>query len=105
MEINRAVAQAIVDAGEGWTGCMSAHTQTKMAAPAASRSRPLTKAAAELGIDLAASYMIGDALSDMAAGQRAGVKQAVLVLTGRGRAQRKKAAEVGSRAIPGEAAH
>ena len=46
----------------------------------------LLKAAEELGLDLAHSYIIGDAESDMQAGRAAGC-QRYLVLTGRGRQQ------------------
>jgi D-glycero-D-manno-heptose 1,7-bisphosphate phosphatase len=46
----------------------------------------LTRAAAELGIDLRASVMVGDRLSDVAAGQFAGTA-GVLVLTGYGRGE------------------
>ncbi|HEY7436363.1 MAG TPA: HAD family hydrolase [Methylomirabilota bacterium] len=46
----------------------------------------LTRAAAELGIDLRASVMVGDRLSDVAAGQLAGTA-GVLVLTGYGRGE------------------
>lgn len=38
----------------------------------------------ELGLDLAASYMIGDKLIDLECGWNAGVKQSVLVRTGYG---------------------
>jgi D-glycero-D-manno-heptose 1,7-bisphosphate phosphatase len=47
----------------------------------------LLQAAQALSIDLSRSYMIGDALTDIEAGQRAGVKAAILVKTGRGQAQ------------------
>lgn len=47
----------------------------------------LLQAAQSLDIDLQSSVMIGDALSDLEAGQNAGVRQTILVLTGRGRAQ------------------
>jgi D-glycero-D-manno-heptose 1,7-bisphosphate phosphatase len=47
----------------------------------------LLKAAEELGLDLAGSAMIGDALSDLAAGQEAGAGWMALVRTGRGREQ------------------
>ena len=47
----------------------------------------LLRAAEKLSIDLRKSYFIGDALSDLLAGQAAGVKQTILVLTGRGKAQ------------------
>jgi len=46
----------------------------------------LLKAAEEWDIDLGKSYMIGDALSDIEAGKRAGCFS-ILVLTGRGREQ------------------
>jgi histidinol-phosphate phosphatase family protein len=46
----------------------------------------LLKAAEELGLNLAHSYLIGDAESDMKAGRTAGC-QRYLVLTGRGRRQ------------------
>lgn len=47
----------------------------------------LLRAAADLGIDLGRSIMVGDALSDLQAGQAAGVARCLLVLTGRGRQQ------------------
>lgn len=49
----------------------------------------LLQAAQEHQIDLSQSYMIGDALTDLQAGQAAGVKQTILLLTGRGIAQAK----------------
>jgi D-glycero-D-manno-heptose 1,7-bisphosphate phosphatase len=47
----------------------------------------LLQAAQEHHLDLSQSTMIGDALTDIQAGQAAGVKQAILLLTGRGAAQ------------------
>lgn len=47
----------------------------------------LLQAAAALKIDLSGSVMVGDALSDVQAGQNAGVQRTVLVLTGRGAVQ------------------
>ncbi len=44
----------------------------------------LLQAARELSLDLQASWMIGDAWSDLLAGQAAGVRGVVLVRTGRG---------------------
>jgi len=49
----------------------------------------LFNAAAKMNIDISQSYMIGDALSDLEAGQAAGVLQALLVRTGRGAIQEK----------------
>ena len=45
------------------------------------------QAAAALALDLETSILIGDALSDLAAGQAAGIPQTALVRTGRGAAQ------------------
>lgn len=50
----------------------------------------LLQAAQEHNLDLSQSYMIGDALTDIQAGQAAGVKQAILLLTGRGADQAKR---------------
>ncbi len=47
----------------------------------------LLQAAAALGIDLSTSIMVGDAVSDLAAGQSAGIRRNFLVRTGRGAAQ------------------
>lgn len=47
----------------------------------------LQMAAQALKIDLARSVMIGDALTDIEAGRRAGVAQSILLRTGRGDAQ------------------
>ena len=47
----------------------------------------IQQAASSLKIDLNRSILIGDALSDISAGQNAGVGQNVLVRTGRGAAQ------------------
>ena len=47
----------------------------------------LFQAAKELSLDLPRSWMIGDAWSDVLAGQTAGVRQAILLKTGRGREQ------------------
>jgi D-glycero-D-manno-heptose 1,7-bisphosphate phosphatase len=47
----------------------------------------LLRAAGELAIDLEQSIMIGDALSDLQAGQAAGLRRLILVRSGRGRDQ------------------
>ncbi|MEZ4516155.1 MAG: HAD family hydrolase [Chloroflexota bacterium] len=49
----------------------------------------LLQAAGDLNIDLSRSVMVGDALSDIMAGQAAGVPHTILVRTGRGRQQAK----------------
>jgi D-glycero-D-manno-heptose 1,7-bisphosphate phosphatase len=47
----------------------------------------LLQAARELSLDLQRSWMIGDAWSDLQAGQRAGIRHTVLLRTGRGAEQ------------------
>ena len=47
----------------------------------------LLRAARELSLDLKRSWMIGDAWSDIQAGQAAGVRKAIIVKTGRGAEQ------------------
>jgi D-glycero-D-manno-heptose 1,7-bisphosphate phosphatase len=47
----------------------------------------LLQAANELSLDLQRSWMIGDAWSDVQAGQAASVRQSILLRTGRGREQ------------------
>ncbi len=47
----------------------------------------LLRAAEELDLNLGSSVMIGDALTDIQAGQAAGVGRSILVRTGRGRKQ------------------
>lgn len=48
----------------------------------------ILEAARELELDLARSWVVGDAWRDLEAGRRAGVSGRVLVLTGKGRATR-----------------
>jgi D-glycero-D-manno-heptose 1,7-bisphosphate phosphatase len=47
----------------------------------------ILQAAEQLSLDLARSIMIGDAQTDLVAGEQAGVGKLALVLTGRGKAQ------------------
>ena len=55
----------------------------------------LLRAAQDLSLDLTRSVMIGDALTDLAAGQAAHVSHTILVETGRGKEQALTAAMVG----------
>ena len=85
--INAYVHQAIVAAGgriDGWYVC----PHLPEAGCACRKPKPgmLLSAAADLHIDLPASVMIGDAVSDVQAGHAAGT-QAILVRTGRGTGQ------------------
>jgi len=50
----------------------------------------LQRAAADLGLDLGRSYMVGDSLSDVLAGQNAGCRESLLVLTGYGEATNQR---------------
>jgi D-glycero-D-manno-heptose 1,7-bisphosphate phosphatase len=59
----------------------------------------LRQAAAELAIDLPASVMIGDAVSDVLAGQAAGTR-AILVRTGRGHGQSSEMSAAGLADVP-----
>lgn len=52
----------------------------------------LLQAAEQWQLDLSQAVMVGDALSDVQAGQAAGVRMAALVLSGRGKEQVKNAA-------------
>jgi D-glycero-D-manno-heptose 1,7-bisphosphate phosphatase len=49
----------------------------------------ILQACTQLSLDLSRSVMIGDALSDIGAGQNAGIPLNILLSTGRGEAQRK----------------
>lgn len=51
----------------------------------------IRQAAEELGLDVRRSALIGDALSDLEAGQRAGVGWTALVRTGRGAVEERRA--------------
>jgi D-glycero-D-manno-heptose 1,7-bisphosphate phosphatase len=55
----------------------------------------LLELAERFGLELSDVVVIGDALSDIEAGQRAGC-ETILVLTGRGREQLKRAASAGA---------
>jgi D-glycero-D-manno-heptose 1,7-bisphosphate phosphatase len=51
----------------------------------------LLEAARRLGLDLAASWIVGDSLHDLEAGRRAGLAGGLLVLTGKGRQELARA--------------
>ena len=63
------------------------HTPDDACACRKPRPGLLLQAAREMSLDLAASLLIGDALTDLQAGLNAGVGQVALVRTGRGQAQ------------------
>lgn len=55
----------------------------------------LLQSAADFDVDLSQSFMIGDRLSDIHAGDAAGVKASVMVLTGHGHKELAKAQQEG----------
>lgn len=90
-EVDRQLAQAGA-ALDGWYFCPVAppaeRTNTERAIVDHPDRKPgpgmLLRAARELDLDLASSWMVGDMLSDLHAGRNAGVRGAVLVRTGHG---------------------
>jgi D-glycero-D-manno-heptose 1,7-bisphosphate phosphatase len=93
--INAYVHQQIVAAGgriDGWYVC----PHLPEAGCACRKPKPgmLLSAAADLGIDLPASVMIGDALSDVLAGHAAGT-HSIMVRTGLGSGQTGELARAG----------
>lgn len=69
----------------------SGHCECRKPAPGM-----LLLAAGELDIDIAASFMIGDKVSDVRAGENAGCRRSVMIETGHGKAelQRKKPQDI-----------
>jgi D-glycero-D-manno-heptose 1,7-bisphosphate phosphatase len=86
--INQKIRDAIVQAGGRVDGIyVCPHTDADQCACRKPKPGLLLQAARELSLDLARSWMVGDALTDLQAGQAAGV-QTVLVLSGRGSEQK-----------------
>jgi D-glycero-D-manno-heptose 1,7-bisphosphate phosphatase len=82
--INRRIRAAIEQAGGRVDGIyVCPHTDADDCDCRKPKPGMLLQAARELDLDLARSWMVGDALTDMQAGQAAGT-QTLLVLTGRG---------------------
>lgn len=73
---------------DGWYFCPEAPRTTDRTQVDHPDRKPapgmLLRAAAELGIDLAASWMVGDMVSDLLAGRNAGCRGSILVRTGHG---------------------
>lgn len=87
-EINQGVIEAVQKAGGRVDGLfLCPHTNSDRCDCRKPQPGLLLQAARALSIDLNQSIMIGDALSDIEAGQRAGVGRTILVLTGRGKKQ------------------
>lgn len=86
--INRRLVNVIEEAGGRVDGVfMCPHHPDEGCACRKPKHGLFLRAAESLSLDLSASIMIGDALSDLEAGKAAGVSKLVLVRTGRGAAQ------------------
>jgi D-glycero-D-manno-heptose 1,7-bisphosphate phosphatase len=84
-EINRRLSALICEAGGRVDGIfMCPHAPEEQCDCRKPKPGLLLQAARSLDLDLSRSIMIGDALSDLMAGQAAGVGQMVLVRSGRG---------------------
>jgi histidinol-phosphate phosphatase family protein len=93
-EINARLVEIIQAAGGRVDGVyVCPHTPADGCACRKPQPGLLLQAARDQGLDLPRSVMIGDALSDLQAGQRAGVGRCVLVRTGRGNRQLNLAVE------------
>jgi D-glycero-D-manno-heptose 1,7-bisphosphate phosphatase len=87
-EINHRLVDLIHDHGGKVDGIfMCTHTPDDDCFCRKPRPGLLLQAARELSLDLKRSWMIGDAWSDVLAGQRAGVQRTILLRTGRGTEQ------------------
>jgi D-glycero-D-manno-heptose 1,7-bisphosphate phosphatase len=98
--INDFIVQEIVAAGGRLDGLyVCPHVPADGCACRKPAPGMLLSAADDLGIDLAASVIIGDALTDLQAGQAAGT-QALLVRTGLGAGQAAELAQAGLSGVP-----
>ncbi len=87
-QINQRLLEAIHAAGGRIDGVyVCPHTPEDNCTCRKPRPGLILQASRELSLDLGHSIMIGDALSDIQAGQAAGISRNVLVLTGRGAKQ------------------
>jgi D-glycero-D-manno-heptose 1,7-bisphosphate phosphatase len=87
-EINNRLVEVIQAAGGRVDGVyLCPHAPHEACECRKPRPGLLLQAAEALRIDLSRSIMVGDAISDLLAGQAAGVKRLALVRTGRGTAQ------------------
>ena len=89
--INKKVVERIVNRGGRVDGVfMCPHTPDDLCACRKPKPGLILNAASKYNLDLQNSIMIGDALTDVLAGQAAGIKRNILVLTGRGIEQYSK---------------
>lgn len=89
-EINRRVVEVIVETcGRIDSVYMCPHGPDDQCACRKPKPGLLTQAAEEHNLDLSQSVLVGDALTDLLAGQAAGLSANILVLTGRGKKQNR----------------
>jgi D-glycero-D-manno-heptose 1,7-bisphosphate phosphatase len=87
-EINRLLVLEVEKAGGRIDAVyMCPHAPEEDCACRKPRPGLILQAAQDMGLDLSLSLMVGDAVTDIQAGQEAGVGQTAMVLTGRGRSQ------------------
>jgi len=87
-DINQRIVDEIISSGGRIDGVfMCPHTPAELCSCRKPKPGLLLEAARKLSIDLKRSVMIGDAISDIQAGQSAGVARTILLQTGRGRKQ------------------
>jgi D-glycero-D-manno-heptose 1,7-bisphosphate phosphatase len=93
-EINQRLVDSIQKAGGRIDGVfMCPHAPQDACECRKPKPGLILQAAQSLSIDLSRSIMIGDALSDLKAGQAAGIQTRILVKTGRGTEQNQLARE------------
>jgi D-glycero-D-manno-heptose 1,7-bisphosphate phosphatase len=87
-EINNRLSKMVMESG-GWIDAvyMCPHQPQDMCICRKPQPGLLLQAARELSLDLKSSWMVGDAWSDLLAGQSAGLQGTILVKTGRGTSQ------------------
>jgi D-glycero-D-manno-heptose 1,7-bisphosphate phosphatase len=95
-EINNRLIKTIVENG-GWIDAvyMCPHQPQDLCTCRKPQPGMLLQAARELSLDLGASWMVGDAWSDLLAGQSAGLEGTIMVRTGRGTSQLLEAQPAG----------
>jgi D-glycero-D-manno-heptose 1,7-bisphosphate phosphatase len=85
--VHEEVLRRFGSAGAGpWAGYLCPHAPSERCPCRKPRPGLIEHAARRLNLDLTRSHLVGDALSDLTAGESVGVRS-YLVLTGRGRAQ------------------
>ncbi len=87
-EINNRLIRTIMENG-GWIDAvyMCPHQPQDRCTCRKPQPGMLLQAARELSLDLRSSWMVGDAWSDLLAGQSAGLRETIMVRTGRGASQ------------------